>query len=134
MPVVSVTRLRVRSSRYLLPFIFQTARAVWQAKRSQGNLGVGLLRDADSTFWTRTVWTTDADVKLFMLAAPHRQAMRRLLEWCDEASLVRWEQATSEAPNWQEAHRRLQAEGRRSKVNHPSPAHEAFQIRAPRVR
>jgi len=133
MPVVSVTRLRVRSPRYLPPFLFQALRAVWQAKRSEGNLDVGLLWDADSTFWTCTVWSTDAAVKGFMLASPHREAMRRLLEWCDEAALVRWEQATSEAPNWQEAHRRMQAEGRRSKVNHPSAAQEGFQIRAPRV-
>jgi hypothetical protein len=133
MPVVSVTRLRVRSPRYLLPFFFRALRSVRQAKRSPGNLGVALLQDADRTFWTCTVWAADADVKSFMLASPHREAMRSLLDWCDEAALVRWEQATAEAPNWQEAHRRMQSDGRRSKVNHPSPAHEAFEIRAPRV-
>ena len=73
-------------------------------------------------------------MKAFMLAGPHRQVMRSLLEWCDEAALVHWEQETAREPSWREAHRRLQGEGRRSKVNHPSSAHETFQIRPPRLR
>ncbi len=54
-----------------------------------------------------------------MLAGAHRQLVRRLLEWCDEAALVHWEQENLE-PDWHDAQRRLQSEGRRSKVNHPS--------------
>jgi hypothetical protein len=131
MPVVSVTRLRVRSWQYILAFLFYAFRSSRQAKKSQGNLHMSLLRDIRMTFWTRTVWTTESAMRSFMLAGPHRQAMRRLLEWCDEASLVHWEQDSGREPDWQEAHRRLQAEGRRSKVNHPSPAHDSFQIPPP---
>jgi hypothetical protein len=108
-------------------------RASGQAKNFPGNLHVSLLRDADKTFWTRTVWTTEPAMKSFMLAGPHRQVMPRLLEWCDEAALVHWEQESDREPNWQEAHRRLQADGRRSKVNYPSQAHESFQIRPPKL-
>jgi hypothetical protein len=129
MPVVSVTRLRVRSWRYLVPFLYFALRSYRQAKSSQGNLATSLLRDSDKTFWTCTVWTTESAMRSFMLAGPHRQAMRRLLEWCDEAALVNWEQETNQEPEWQEAHRRLQLDGRRSKVRYPSPAHESFQIR-----
>lgn len=68
-----------------------------------------------------------------MLAGPHRQAMRKLPEWCDEAAVVHWEQESADEPDWQEAHRRLQVEGRRSKVNHPSPAHQNFRIRMPKL-
>jgi hypothetical protein len=134
MAVVSITRLRVRSWRYLVPFLLNAVRATRQARNSQGNLGVGLLRDSDATFWTRTVWVTESDMKNFMLSGAHRQMMRRLLEWCDEAAVARWEQETDREPDWLEAHRRLQAEGRRSKVNHPSADHERYQIRPPRIR
>ena len=133
MPVVSITRLRVRSWRYLPSFLFYALRSSRQAKKSHGNLAVSLLREADRTFWTRTVWTTEPEMKTFMLAGAHRTAMRKLLEWCDEASLVHWDQESAQEPDWREAHRRLQGEGRRSKVNHPSAAHERFEIREPRV-
>jgi len=131
MPVVSITRLRVRSWRFLLPFIAHAVRVSRQARRSEGNRAVSLLRETGNTFWTRTVWTTESAMKAFVLAGAHRQVMRKLLEWCDEAALVHWEQETDQAPDWREAHRRLQAEGRRSKVNHPSTAHVEFQIRPP---
>jgi hypothetical protein len=134
MPVVSITRLRVRSWRYLLPFLIYALRIKWQAGKAKGNLAVSLLRDTHNTFWTRTVWTTELAMKTFMLAGPHGQVMRKLLEWCDEASLVRWDQESHEEPDWHEAHRRLQADGRRSRVNHPSRAHEGFEIRAPKWR
>ena len=131
MAIVSITRLRVRSLRYLAPFLFYALRSARQAKHSPGILAVSLLRDKDLTFWTRTVWTTESTMKQFMLAGAHRKVMRKLLEWCDEAALVHWGQESEREPTWDEAHRNLQAQGRRSKVNHPSPAHERFEIRPP---
>ena len=133
MPVVSITRLRVRSWRYLLPFISFALRSARQAKAAEGNLGVSLLRDANHTFWTCTVWATEEAMKSFMLSGPHRRAMPRLLDWCDEAALVHWAQQTKQQPDWQEAYRRLQQQGRRSKVKNPSPAHQSYQIAEPKV-
>ena len=69
-------------------------------------------------------------MKSFMLSGPHRLVMRRLLDWCDEAAVVRWVQDSPEPPARLEAHRRLQAEGRTSKVNHPSEDHRVFRIPA----
>ena len=134
MPLVSITRLRVRSWRHVLPFIVYALRVSRQAKNAEGNLAVSLLREAQNNYWTRTVWTTEAAMKAFMLAGPHRKVMRRLLEWCDEAALVHWQQDADQPPDWDGAHQRLQREGRRSKVNHPSPAHENFQIPTPKLR
>jgi hypothetical protein len=131
MPLVSITRLRVRSWRYLLPFIVYAMRSSRQAKRAEGNLRVSLLRDANNTYWTRTVWANEAAMKSFMLAGAHGEVMRKLLEWCDEAAVVHWLQESDQQPSWQEAHRRLQQDGRRSKVNHPSPAQESYSIPAP---
>ena len=131
MATVSITRLRVRSWLYLAPFLFYAVGSSRQAKRSPGNLAISLLRDSDLTFWTRTVWTNESTMKESMLAGVHRKAMRKLLQWCDEAALVSWEQDSDREPTWEEAHRTLQARGRRSKVNSPSPAHENFEIRPP---
>ena len=70
-------------------------------------------------------------MRKFMLANPHGPAMRKLLEWCDEAALVQWTQLGAELPSWEEAHRRIQHEGRPSKVNHPTPGHVSHSIPPP---
>jgi heme-degrading monooxygenase HmoA len=134
MPFVSITRLRVRSLWFTLPFLFDAIRSSRQAKAAEGNLAVKLLKDAHNTWWTSTAWDSEASMRKFMLSKPHGPAMRKLLNWCDEAALVHWTQTDAILPAWTEAHRRMQAEGRTSKVNHPSQAHTAFAIPAPTVR
>ena len=131
MPIVSITRIRVRSWWYLPAFFVQTLRIAVQAARADGSLAVTLLRDRRNTFWTGTSWSSDDSMKAFMHAKPHGPTMRRLLHWCDEAALVHWTQVSVELPSWEEAHQRIQREGRPSKVNHPSPAHTAHAFPAP---
>jgi len=69
---------------YLPAFFIQTLRIARQAARADGRL----LRNSGNTFWTGTTWSSAAAMKVFMLAPPHGPAMRKLLDWCDEASLV----------------------------------------------
>lgn len=132
MPFVSITRLRVRSVRYLPAFIFYSIRSVRQASAAPGNVSAETFKDAGWVFWTRSVWRDDASMRAFMTSGPHLRVMPHLLDWCDEAALVHWVQTSEEPPPWPEAHRRMLAEGRRSKVRHPSEAHRQFDIPAPR--
>jgi hypothetical protein len=132
MSFVSITRLRLRSGRYLPGFLLQAVHSVRQAKVSFGNLSVAILYDADLSFWTRTVWREEAAMRSFMLSGAHHRIMPRLLEWCDEAAVVHWVQGAQEPPSWLESHQRLQQEGRRSKVNHPSEGQRRFEIPVPR--
>jgi Domain of unknown function (DUF3291) len=134
MPVVSITRLRVRSWAYLPAFLVQTLRIGRQAARADGSLAVRLLRDRRNTFWTATIWSSEAAMKAFMHAKPHGPTMRSLLTWCNEAALVHWTQGDAILPTWEEAHHRLQQEGRPSKVNHPSAVHLAHTFPAPTTR
>lgn len=131
MPFVSITRLRVRSWFYLPAFFVHTLRIARQAAKADGILAVRLLRDRGNTFWTGTSWSSEGAMRAFMLAKPHGPTMRRLLQWCDEAALVHWIQTGADLPSWDDAHRRMQHEGRPSKVNHPSAAHTAYRIPAP---
>jgi hypothetical protein len=116
---------------YFPGFFIQSLRIARQAARAEGNLAVKLLGDRRSAFWTATSWSSESSMKSFMLTKPHGPAMRSLLEWCDEAALVHWAQTGAELPSWEEAHQRIQREGRTSKVNHPSAAHTAHEIPAP---
>jgi len=134
MPLIAITRLRVRSWRFLPGFFFQTLRTAIQAKGAEGNLAVSVLREARRTFWTRTVWTDEQAMRAYMSSDPHRGVMRSLAEWCNEAAVAHWTQDSPEPPSWEEAHERMQRDGRASRVNHPTEAHRAYQIPQPHVR
>ena len=111
--------------------------ALWssrQVARAEGHLGAKYLTERGKTFWTATMWTSEGPMKKFMIAGAHGAAMRKLIEWCDEAAVVHWTQESADLPSWTEAHRRLQSEGRLSKVSHPSAEHLAREFPAPRVR
>lgn len=128
---VSVTRLRIRSWRFMPGFMLKAFQTSRQASAAPGNLAVRVLRDSANTFWTVTVWDNESSMRNYMLSGAHGRVMKRLLDWCDEAAVVHWTQETADAPTWPEAYRRLQQEGRRSKVRHPSAAHTAYRIPVP---
>lgn len=131
MPLISVTRLRVRSWRFLPQFAIESLKSTRQAEHSPGFLGGRLLRNSRNAFWTMTAWEGEAAMNAFRIAAAHGAVMPRLLDWCDEAAVVHWNQADPELPSWQDAHRRMLKEGRQSKVRYPSPAQKSNQIPAP---
>ncbi len=120
MPLIAVTRLRVRSVRFLLPFAWHTWRSFRQAKRAAGNIGVRVRKAEGLAFWTLTAWQDEGAMKAYRIALPHRDAMPKLLEWCDEAAVGHWHQDSAELPDWETAERRLAESGHLSKVHHPS--------------
>jgi hypothetical protein len=127
--LVSVTRLKVEVLAARPGLRREGVPVGLSSEASPGNLAVEILREANNnTFWTCTAWVDENAMKAFMLAGVHRDAMKRLLDWCDEASVVHWIQDAAELPSWDESHRRMREEGRRSKVNFPSADHVAFRI------
>lgn len=133
MPFVSVTRLRLRALRFLPGFFLHAMGANAQARRAPGFYGGALLPDRHRTFWTMTVWNSAEDMRAYVLSGSHKAAMPKLLNWCDEASIVHWEQLDAQLPSWQDAVRRMRQEGRASKVRHPSPDHAAMTFAPPRT-
>ena len=129
---VSLTRLRVRSLRFLPLFGLHTLRSLRQVERAAGFRDGALLADRKWTFWTLTVWDDQADMRAFMTSGDHRAAMPRLLDWCDEASVAHWEQADASLLPWPEADRRMRGEGRPSKLRHPSADHAPMTFAPPR--
>lgn len=120
MSVVSVMRLRLRAPRFLLRFFWYTIRSFRQAKKSPGNLGARLRKTQGLTFWTLTQWKSEQEMRAFRDGSPHREAMRKLAHWCDEASFAHWTQDAVELPSWDLAAERLQANGKLGRVLHPS--------------
>ncbi|HKV05680.1 MAG TPA: DUF3291 domain-containing protein [Candidatus Acidoferrales bacterium] len=132
MPLISVTRLRIRSFVYLPQFVWHTFQATRQAQRAPGFVGGKLMREAGNVFWTLTAWQEGAAMSAFRIRGAHGGVMPRLLDWCDEASVAHWHQESGEIPSWIDAHQRLLTLGRPSKVKHPTAAHLAHQIPVPR--
>jgi len=133
MPFVATTRLRLRSWRFVPGLIWFAFRSRAQARSAPGNLAALTLREANHTFWTCSLWQDETAMRAFMTSGAHRSAMRRLPDWCDEASVAHWHQDSPEPPGWSEVYRRMRSEGRPSKVRHPSPAHQRFEIAPPRL-
>jgi hypothetical protein len=133
MHFISITRLRVRSLRFLPGFFFFATASLRQVKIADGFIEGALLPDRKFTFWTMTVWTSAESMRSYMTSGAHKKAMPKLMSWCDEASVVHWEQDQASPPLWAEADRRMRADGRASKVNKPSPQHASLSYRAPRL-
>lgn len=133
MPFVSITRLRLRSARFLLSFAPYTLRSLKQVSNASGFQGGALLADRSRTFWTMTTWDNQDSMRQFMMEGSHRAAMPHLLDWCDEASVVHWDQPENGLPAWSEADRRMRESGRASKVKFPSSCHATLSYRPPRV-
>ena len=129
----SVTRLRVRSIRFLPAFLWYTFLTQRQVEKSPGFVGGRLLVDSKLTFWTLTVWESEKAMKAFRGAGAHVRVMSRLPKWCDEAAYAHWSPAGDTIPEWTEAHQRLVAEGRLSRVEHPAPSHTDRQFPSPRL-
>ena len=133
MPFVSVTRLRLRSIRFLPAFAVHTLRSLRQVRGSAGFRGGSLLPDRRWTFWTLTVWDDRDAMRAYMTAGAHRTAMPKLLDWCDEASVVHWDTATPDLPDWPDADARMRLKGRPSKVRRPSADHQPMTFAKPRL-
>jgi hypothetical protein len=131
--LVSVTRLRIRSITAYFQFLAKNEATVRQVVASPGFIRGKLLVDGFRTFWTTTVWRDEASMRAYRSSGAHGAVMSRLPGWCDEASVTHWTQDSDELPHWQEAHRRMSTQGRPSRVDHPSAAHQARIIRPPRV-
>jgi uncharacterized protein DUF3291 len=123
MPLASITRLRVRSIRYMPEFLFRALASVRQARRSDGCLGADIRREVQLIFWTRTLWQDEQSMRAFMTTGAHRVVMPKILDWCDEASLAHWQQDSDDLPDWSSALIRMRIDGRTSRVRNPSPAH-----------
>ncbi len=74
---ISVTRLRVRSLRFLPAFFLDAARSQRQVAAAPGFLAGSLLPDRRWTFWTLTLWDSADSMRAYMTTGAHRVAAQR---------------------------------------------------------
>jgi hypothetical protein len=120
---VSVTRLRIRSWRFMPGFMFYAQRSRKQIQSSSGFIRGTIARDPAGGFWTITGWTDEKSMKSFRNSAAHLKAMPKLSRWCDEGSYVHWEQDEPSLPTAKVCYERLRDSGKLSRVQDPSAGH-----------
>jgi heme-degrading monooxygenase HmoA len=131
MVLVSVTRLHLKSPRYFPVFLWHTALSSWQIMNTPGFLGGKLTSDQEGGAWTISFWEDESGMRQYRNSGAHRQAMRYLPHWCDEATVVHWKQEDTNLPDAIAVHSRIESEGHFTKVLHPSIAHQNRQIPEP---
>ena len=131
--LVSVTRFRLRSLRFLPFFMLHANRTIAQIRRADGFLAGAVRRDADLAFWTLTVWRDERAMRAYGASGAHRKAAPRLAAWGDEASVGHWKQQGDSLPEWPEAVRRLREVGRNLRLEHPAPDHADGSFAEPKM-
>ena len=119
----SITRLRLRSVFTLPAFLGDARASAEQAGRSAGFISGAILLEGRMVSWTRTAWESEEAMKAYRDSDVHRAVMPKLIDWCDEASVAHW--VGEPVSDWDEIYRRMSAEGRLSRVRHPTEAHTA---------
>ena len=122
MPVIVVTRLRLKDPALLDEFFTDAVAVIEQAAKSAGNLGADALADADNAWWSVTAWQDRRLMQAFVDREPHLGISKRLDHYCDEATFVDWEQDSPDLPNWQTSWHHLTADGKVAELTDPSAA------------
>jgi hypothetical protein len=131
MPVIVITRLRLKDAALADEFFTDALAAIEQAQQADGNLGVDALADAGNAWWTVTSWGDRRQVHSYVGSEPHRTIMSHLDRFCDEATFVDWEQDSPDLPDWQAGWRRLVDGGTVAQLSQPSAAHQTRDFPAP---
>ena len=124
MPVIVVTRLRLRDPALLDEFFTDAVAAIEQAMKSDGNLGTDALADANNAWWSVSAWKERHLMQAYVDSEPHLGISTRLDHYCDEATFVDWEQASPGLPDWQTSWRHLTADGKAAELTRPSAANQ----------
>jgi hypothetical protein len=124
MPVIVVTRLRLKNPALLDEFFIDAVAAIEQAQKSEGNLGADALADADNAWWSVSAWQERGPMQAFVRSEPHLTITTRLDHYCDEATFVDWAQDTPQLPDWQTCWQHLVADGKPAELSQPSPANQ----------
>jgi quinol monooxygenase YgiN len=131
MPVIVVTRLRLKDPALLDEFFTDAVAAIEQAMKSEGNLGADALADADNARWSVTSWQERGSMQAYVDSEPHLGISARLDHYCDEATFVDWEQDSPCLPDWPASWRHLVADGKVAELTQPSDANQTRAFPAP---
>ena len=83
MPVIVVTRLRLKDPALLDEFFTDAVAAIEQATKSEGNLGADALADANDAWWSVSAWRERRLMQAYVGSEPHHAISARLDHYCE---------------------------------------------------
>jgi hypothetical protein len=124
MPLLSITRLRIRSIRFLPKFFWYAMQSTRQALKSDGNLAAKTFKDDGLVFWTCSIWEDELHMLNYMRSGTHKKAMPFLQHWCNEARTGHMTIPGKDFPSPAEMAHILLKFGKASKLNFPNENHQ----------
>jgi hypothetical protein len=122
MPMIVVTRLRLKDPALLDEFFTDAVAAIEQARTAIGNLGADALADAENAWWSVSAWQGREPMRAFVGSEPHRTMVGKLDHYCDEATFADWAQDSAGLPDWPTCWEHLTSGGKVADLSQPSPA------------
>jgi heme-degrading monooxygenase HmoA len=132
MVYLSMTRLKLKSAIYLLPFSIQNEQVIRQIRTSRGFLKGKELATPNLSMWTATLWDSQEDLRVFYLSGSHKKAMKNISEWSSEAVSGHQEIDSIELPAWDNIRLQLLSIGHFINLKESSFAHQEGMISKPK--
>ncbi len=134
MPVLAMTRLRLKSVRLLPRFIWASEAAVDRLRTAPGFLRGKLLAELNLAMWTASLWHSEEGMRAFYLSGAHRALTPKLREFACESIVGHVPYESSELPSWQFIYENLCKVGRYSDalLSEPSDNHRNRNVTRPR--
>jgi len=122
--LISITRLHLRSIRYLPMFLLENFFIFYQLKNTPGLIAGKIVNEGGLGFWTMTAWKEETAMKFFRNSGKHQTAMPKLQQWSDEASLAHLTIPDGPLPSWFQAYDWMKQQGRTSQLKDATIAHQ----------
>jgi quinol monooxygenase YgiN len=111
--VALLSFLPLKQGRRLPLFVVYTWRIIRQLKSARGLIGYTLRAQLlAKSFWTLSAWESEAAMRAFVQAPPHREIMAALAPYMGQTSFNQWTLKGVELPlRWDDAFRRIREPG-----------------------
>ena len=133
MPLLSITRLQIRSFWFLIPFLWRNQKITQEVQKSPGFIEGKLLVDRKRVFWTATLWDSKESMLAFRNSGAHLKAMPKLKHWASKATYTHFETESEVFPNWETIYREITKSGIPSKTLYPTQNDDKSKIEKPLV-
>lgn len=133
MPILAMTRFRLKSIWLLPQFMRASELAVAQLRIAPGFLRAKLLAEPNLAMWTASLWRSEDSMRAYYLTGAHRKLMPELADLACEAIAGHAESESCELPSWRIIHAELCRVGRFSEaLSEPSERHRDRDVTPPK--